>query len=85
MVDDPDNRRNSQRICLRTNEYGNAAVEVQESQGNEINIIGDFTAEGILRDVKIPFGSPVARSDLSGAPQPHPRLHAGRAAAGDPR
>jgi hypothetical protein len=67
-VDDPDNRRNSQRICLRTNDDGNAAVEVQESQGNEINIIGDFTAEGILRDVKIPFGSPSLDPIDPGAP-----------------
>ena len=67
-VTDPENGENSQRICLRTNKYGNAAVEVLESQGNEVNIIGDFTSEGILRDVKIPFGSPSLDPIDPGAP-----------------
>ena len=37
-------------------QYGNASIEVLESQGAEINIIGDFMAERLLRDVKVPFG-----------------------------
>jgi hypothetical protein len=57
-VDDPVNSQDSDRVCVRTNEHGNAAIEVLESQGAEINIIGDFTAERILRDVHIPFGEP---------------------------
>jgi hypothetical protein len=55
-VDDPINSQSDKRVCIRTNDYGNASVEVLESQGAEINIIGDFTAERILRDVKVPFG-----------------------------
>jgi hypothetical protein len=55
-VDDPINSQSDKRVCIRTNEYGNASIEVLESQGAEINIIGDFTAERILRDVKVPFG-----------------------------
>jgi hypothetical protein len=57
-VDDPINSQSDKRVCIRTNEYGNASIEVLESQGAEINIIGDFTAERILRDVKVPFGEP---------------------------
>jgi hypothetical protein len=55
-VNDPINSQDSKRVCIRTNSYGNASIEVLESQGAEINIIGDFTAERILRDVHIPFG-----------------------------
>jgi hypothetical protein len=55
-VDDPINSQSDKRVCIKTNRYGNAAIEVLESQGAEINIIGDFTAERILRDVKVPFG-----------------------------
>ena len=55
-VDDPNNSQSDKRVCIRTNQYGNAAIEVLESQGAEINIIGDFTAERLLRDVKVPFG-----------------------------
>jgi hypothetical protein len=57
-VDDPVNSQDSDRVCVRTNADGNAAIEVLESQRAEINIIGDFTAERILRDVHIPFGEP---------------------------
>ena len=56
-VDDPNNKEN-ERTCIRTNRYGNAAVEVFESQGATINVIADFTDERLLRDVKIPFGQP---------------------------
>jgi hypothetical protein len=56
LVDDPFNQSSHKRVCIRTNQYGNAAIEVLESQGAEINIMGDFTAERILRDVHIPFG-----------------------------
>jgi hypothetical protein len=62
-VNDPINSQDSDRVCVRTNKWGNAAVEVLESQGAEINIIGDFTEERILRDVHIPFGSPPAIDD----------------------
>jgi hypothetical protein len=61
-TDDPINNSHK-RVCLQTNKYGNAAIEVFESQGAEIDIIADFTAEGLLRDVHIPFGSPPAVID----------------------
>ena len=68
-VDDPINSQSDKRVCIRTNDYGNASIEVLESQGDEINIIGDFTAERILRDVKVPFGEATpSRSDRSGDP-----------------
>jgi hypothetical protein len=54
---DPINSQDSKRVCVRTNDDGNAAVEVLESQGAEINIIGDFVNERLLRDVHVPFGS----------------------------
>jgi hypothetical protein len=56
-VDDPYNGPSNDRVCMETNGYGNAAIEVFESQGATINVIGDFTNERLLRDVKIPFGS----------------------------
>jgi hypothetical protein len=58
LVDDPYNSQSDKRVCLTTNYDGNAAVEVLESQGAEINVMADFTAEGLLRDVHIPFGQP---------------------------
>ncbi len=53
---DPINSQDSKRVCVRTNADGNAAIEVLESQGAEINIIGDFVNERLLRDVHVPFG-----------------------------
>ena len=56
-VDGPDQLAGlpSASACAPT-QYGNAAIEVLESQGAEINIIGDFMAERLLRDVNVPFG-----------------------------
>jgi hypothetical protein len=57
-VDDPIHSQSEKRVCVTTNQYGNAAIEVLESQGAEINVIADFVEERLLRDVHIPFGSP---------------------------
>ncbi|MEA2179198.1 MAG: hypothetical protein QOG77_2495, partial [Solirubrobacteraceae bacterium] len=67
-VNDPTNSQDSDRVCVRTNEYGNAAVEVLESQRAEINIIGDFTDERILRDVHIPFAETTPTTNDPGIP-----------------
>jgi hypothetical protein len=58
VANDPSNGPANDRTCVKTNRYGNAAIEVFESQGAEIDVIADFTDERLLRDVKIPFGKP---------------------------
>jgi hypothetical protein len=66
--DDPINNSHK-RVCATTNAQGNAAIEVFESQGAEIDIMGDFTSEGLLRDIKVPFGSPPAVIDPGSPPR----------------
>ncbi len=57
------------RTCVDTDSNGNAAVEVLESDPVSVDVIADFTNEGILRDVSIPFGSAPA---AGGTPPPTP-------------
>jgi hypothetical protein len=53
-------------ICMTTNAYGNAAVEVSESQGRLVNILGDFTAERIRRDFPVDFGTAIPAPQTQG-------------------
>jgi hypothetical protein len=57
------------RICVRTDSNGNAAVEVLESNPVNVNVIADFTDEGILRSITAAFGT-VGSS--GGTPPPTP-------------
>ncbi len=58
------------RTCVTTNDAGNAAVEVLESDPVTVDVIADFTNEGILRDLDVPYaaGSPQG----GGTPPPAP-------------
>ncbi len=44
------------RTCVTTDANGNAAVEVLESKPVTVNVITDFTNEGILRSADVNFG-----------------------------
>ena len=46
-ADDPEGLN---RLCVYTNRYGNAAVEIFNSNGGIADIIADYVDEGILRD-----------------------------------
>jgi len=45
-------------LCMKTNSLGNAAIEVHNSEGGTVDIIGDFHDEGILREHKVSFTDP---------------------------
>ena len=46
------------RVCVTTDQNGNAAVEVNDSTpGANVDVLADFTNEGILRDLPVVFGS----------------------------
>ena len=45
------------RVCVVTDDNGNAAVEVDNSNSGTVDVMADFTNEGILRDLLVPFGS----------------------------
>jgi uncharacterized protein YggU (UPF0235/DUF167 family) len=51
-------------VCMRTNAAGNAAIEVTDSEGELVDITGDFVAEAIRRPFPVNFGAAVP------APQP---------------
>jgi hypothetical protein len=43
------------RTCVTSDSNGNAAVEVLDSNANTVDVVADFTNEGILRDVMVNF------------------------------
>jgi hypothetical protein len=57
------------RTCVTTDGNGNAAVEVLDSNPNAVDVVADFTNEGILRDISVNFA--VAGSS-GGTPPPTP-------------
>ncbi|MGA2009616.1 MAG: hypothetical protein ABSH51_03625 [Solirubrobacteraceae bacterium] len=57
------------RVCVTTDDNGNAAVEVLESQSITVDVIADFTAEGILRDLPVDYTTP---GSSGGTPPPAP-------------
>jgi hypothetical protein len=57
VVSDP-NGGNSDRFCLQTDENGNAAIEVLDSNPEVVDVIADYVNEGLLRDIKVDFGTP---------------------------
>lgn len=57
VVSDP-NGGNGDRFCLQTDENGNAAIEVLDSNPETVDVIADYTNEGLLRDIKVDFGQP---------------------------
>jgi len=46
-------------VCMITNAAGNAAIEVTQSTGQVVDITGDFTDEGLLREKHIDFAQPI--------------------------
>jgi hypothetical protein len=58
-ADDPEGLN---RLCVFTNRYGNAAVEIFNSNGGIADIIADYVDEGLLRDIKVNFNVPGSSS-----------------------
>jgi hypothetical protein len=58
-----DPRNSIGRVCVRANSDGNAAVEVLESNPVHVNVIADFTNEGILRAIDVDFSTPGSTVD----------------------
>ena len=55
------------RTCVTTDGNGNAGVEILDSNPNAVDVVADFTNEGILRDISVNFA--VANSS-GGTPPP---------------
>lgn len=55
-VPDP-NGASQGRTCLTTDENGNAAIEVLDSNPTTVDVIADFVDEGLLRDQSVDFGT----------------------------
>jgi hypothetical protein len=56
------------RTCTRTDSNGNAAVEVFNSNGGEVNMIAEFVKSGVLRHSYVDFGE--ERDDDTGPQGP---------------
>jgi hypothetical protein len=61
VVQDP-NGGNSDRFCLQTDDNGNAAIEVLDSNPETVDVIADYTNEGLLRHIDVDFGTPGSSS-----------------------
>jgi hypothetical protein len=46
------------RLCLTTDQTGNAAIEVDDSNLNTVDVIADYANEGLLRDIPVDFSTP---------------------------
>jgi hypothetical protein len=66
-ADDPEGMN---RLCAYTNRYGNAAVEIFNSNRGVADIIADYVDEGILRDVKVNFNIPGSSSQTPSVTAP---------------
>jgi hypothetical protein len=53
QVPDPENGLG--RLCLTTDQNGNAAIEVDDSNLNMVDVIADYVDEGLLRDIPVDF------------------------------
>jgi hypothetical protein len=56
------------RVCVTTDSNGNAAVEVLESNPVSVDVIADFTNEGILRDISVDYST---AGSSGGTPPPN--------------
>jgi hypothetical protein len=56
-------------VCMKTNDAGNAAVEVFESEGGTVDVVAFFVNEGLLRDLLVNFAVP---APPGGTPTPPP-------------
>ena len=57
------------RLCLNTDENGNAAVAVLNSNMTATDVIADYVDEGLLRDISVDFSDP---SSTGGTPPTGP-------------
>ncbi len=72
-ADDPEGLN---RLCAFTNRYGNAAVEIFNSNGGIADIIADYVDEGLLRDIKVNFNVPGSSSQTPSISSPQtPTAH----------
>ncbi len=60
-VQDP-NGPGQDRTCLQTDANGNAAIEVLDSNPDTVDVIADYTNEGLLRHIDVDFGTPGSSS-----------------------
>jgi hypothetical protein len=67
LASDP--KGGSSRVCVTTDDNGNAAVEVLESNPISVDVIADFTNEGILRDITVNYAT---SGTTGGTPPPVP-------------
>jgi hypothetical protein len=44
------------RVCVHTNDQGNAAVETFNGTGGTVDVIAEFVDEGLLRHIDVSFG-----------------------------
>jgi hypothetical protein len=68
---DPDNSA-SNRLCLYTDDFGNAAIEVGSS-GATVDVLAEFANEGLFRDINVPFGpgsAPTGGTPVTAGPTP---------------
>jgi hypothetical protein len=66
-ADDPEGLN---RLCVFTNRYGNAAVEIFNSNNGVADVIADFVDEGILRSIKVNFNIPGSSSQTPAVTPP---------------
>jgi hypothetical protein len=70
-ADDPEGLN---RLCVYTNRYGNAAVEIFNSNKGVADVIADFVDEGILRSIKVNFNVPGSSSGTPAVTPPAPAV-----------
>ena len=74
-VADPNGGFGQDRYCLRTDDNGNAAIVVFDSNPESVDVIADYTNEGLLRHIDVDFathGSSGGTPPSSGGTQPVP-------------
>jgi len=57
-VPDPNGGFGQDRYCLKADDNGNAAIVVFDSSPETVDVIADYTNEGLLRHIDVDFGSP---------------------------
>lgn len=56
-VQDPNGGFGQDRYCLRTDDNGNAAIVVFDSNPESVDVIADYTNEGLLRHIDVDFAT----------------------------
>jgi len=66
-----DPRGGEKRTCVKTDDYGNARVEVNNSNGDVVNVMAEFADELIWRDIHVDFSK---TPSTGGTPPPDPKV-----------